>query len=129
MTKKYSPNTLYQPHGQYHQAVEVGPNESLIYSSGLIGCRADGSVIEDPTQQINQAWKNVAAFLEGCALTVDNLVRLKMHLADADLIPVSREARIRALGEPMCAAVTGVIVQLFDPALVIEIDVIASRPA
>ena len=72
---------------------------------------------------------NVAGFLEGAGMTTDNLVRLKMHLTDPDLLPLSRDARIRALGEHMHCAVTGVIVSLFDPALVIEIDVIAAAEA
>lgn len=126
MVRKFDPDTVYAPIGQYHNAVEVGPGERLVFSSGIIGMTKDGRLPDDPAAQIDQAWTNVAAFLEGNGMTSDSLVRLKMHLTDRELLPLSREARIRHLGEHMNAAVTGVIVGLFDPALYIEIDVIAA---
>jgi enamine deaminase RidA (YjgF/YER057c/UK114 family) len=126
MPRKFSPDTIYPPLGQYHNAVEVGPGERLVFSAGIVGYTRDGDLPADPETQIRQAWKNVAAFLEGCGMTADNLVRLKMHLTDRDLLSVSKAARVAALGEPMRCAVTGVVVGLFDPDLVIEIDVVAA---
>ena len=126
MIRKFNPDTIYPPIGQYHNAVEVGPGERLVFSSGIIGMTLDGTLPDDAAEQIDLAWKNVAGFLDGVGMTTDNLVRLKMHLVDRDLLPLSRDARIRHLGEHMHCAVTGVIVDLFDPALVIEIDVCAS---
>ena len=129
MVRKFDPEQIYAPTGLYYNAVEVGPAERLVFSSGIIGMTKDGTLLEDPAEQIDQAWRNVAGFLEGAGLTTDNLVRLKMHLTDRDHLPLSREARIRNLGEHMHCAVTGVVVALFDPALVIEIDVSAAAPA
>lgn len=126
MVRKFDPETIYAPIGQYHNAVEVGPGERLVFSSGIIGMTKDGVLPSEPAHQIDQAWQNVAAFLEGSGLSPANLVRLKMHLVDRDLLALSREARIRHLGEHMNAAVTGVIAGLFDPALLIEIDVVAA---
>jgi enamine deaminase RidA (YjgF/YER057c/UK114 family) len=126
MPRKFDPQTLYAPIGQYHNAVEVRPKERLIFSSGIIGCTPDGILIPDPEGQIEQAWANVKAFLDGCGFGPENLVRLKMHLTDRDHLPISRAARVKTLGEPMHAAVTGVIVGLFDPDLYIEIDVVAA---
>lgn len=129
MPRKFDPETLYAAHGKYHNAVEVGPGERMVFSSGIIGCLPDGSLPPTAEAQMAQAWKNVGAFLEGCGMGPANLVRLKMHLTSADMIAVSKAARIAALGEHMNAAVTGVIVELFDPDLVIEIDVVAAGPA
>lgn len=97
MVQKYDPDTIYAPIGPYHNAAEVGPNERLVFSSGIIGMTRDGVLLDDPAQQIDQAWANVAAFLEGNGMTHDNLVRMKMHLTNRDLLPISREARIRHL--------------------------------
>lgn len=129
MVRKFNPEQIYSPIGLYYNAVEVGPSERLVFSSGIIGVTRDGNLLEEPAAQIDQAWKNVVGFLEGTGMTTDNLVRLKMHLTDRNHLPLSREARVRHLGEHMHCAVTGVIVSLFDPALVIEIDVSAAAPA
>ena len=127
--RKFNPTTMYEPHGPYFNAVEVSSGDSLIYASGIIGAIADGAVLEDPEAQIAEAWRNVGRFLDGCDLSVENLVRLKIHLTDMKWYEPSRNARIAALGEHMNATVTGLIVSgLFDDSLVIEIDVIAARP-
>lgn len=126
--RKFDPETLYAAHGNYFNAVEVSAGTRLVYSSGIIGATMDGSVIRDPKEQIAQAWRNVAAWLEGCGMTTDHLVRLKMHYARADYVPLSKAARVAALGEHMNCAVSGVIVGLLDPDLVLEIDVIAAAP-
>lgn len=126
MPRKFNPDTIYEPLGRYHNAVEVGPGERLVFSAGIVGYTGDGGLPTDPAEQIFQAWRNVADFLSGCEMAPENLVRLTMHLTDRDLLTASKKARIAALGEPMHCAVTGVIVGLFDPDLVIEIDVIAA---
>ena len=124
--RKFNPKTMYEPAGQYYGAVEVEAGERLIYSSGIVGAKDDGEIIKEPEQQIDQAWKNVAAFLEGCDLTTDNLVRMKTHITKSEYIEISKRARIKHLGEHMNCAVTGIIVELFDSDLCLEIDVIAA---
>lgn len=126
MLRRFNPATLYEPQGQYPNAVEVPQGYRLVFSSGIIGLDRDGQLIRDPESQIRQAWANVAAFLAGTGLTPDNLVRLTMHLTDADLVPISKNGRIAALGEAIPCAVTGLIVGLFDPDLVVELNVIAA---
>lgn len=127
MAEKFNPAGLYEPQLLYFNAVRVSAEQETIYSSGIVGFEEDGNLPKDQALQIEQAWKNVAAFLTGCGLSANDLVRLKIHLTDRGLIPISREARIRNLGEHMNAAVTGVIVELFDPDLCIEIDIVAAR--
>ncbi|WP_286907581.1 RidA family protein [Roseovarius sp.] len=125
--KKYNPETLYSAHGQYYNAIEVPPGTTLIYSSGIIGCDTSGEVIKDAPGQIRQAWLNVKAFLDGTGCLPQDLVRLKMHLTNRANLELSKAARIDALGSHMNAAVTGIVMGLFDPELFIEIDVIAAR--
>ncbi|MEM7076573.1 MAG: RidA family protein [Pseudomonadota bacterium] len=126
--RKFDPVSLYPAHGLYFNAVEVPAGLTVVYSSGIIGAEADGRVIPEAEGQIRQAWRNVRTFLEDIGAEPRDLVRLKMHLTDRDNLALSKAARIEALGEHMNAAVTGVIVELFDPGLFVEIDVIAAVP-
>ena len=127
MVKKYDPPGLYPSAGKYYNAVETEPGEALVFSSGIVGSEMDGTIPRDVSRQIDLAWSNVRRFLDGCKLTTDNLVHLKMHLTDIRHLGPSKEARIRHLGEHMNCSVIGVIVGLFDPDLVIEIEVVAAR--
>lgn len=124
--KKFNPEGMYKPAGQYFGAVEVNSNDRLIYSSGIIGAWEDGSIVPGPQDQIDQAWRNVLAFINGCGLTTDNLVRMQMHITKHEFIEIRKRARIKHLGDHMNCAVTGLVVELFDPDLYIEIDVIAA---
>jgi enamine deaminase RidA (YjgF/YER057c/UK114 family) len=127
MPHKFNPDTIYPPLGKYFNAVEVSPGERLVFSAGIIGMTPSGELPEDPKKQIGQAWQNVAAFLKGAGMTRANLVKLTMLLTRREHIEISRDARIKALGQPQDCAVTELIVQVFDPALYIEIDVYAAR--
>ena len=127
MPKKYNPPTIYAPVGTYNNAVEVGPDETLVVSAGIVGVTKEGKLVEDPTEQMELAWKNVMAWLEGVGMTRENLVKLTMYLSSPDHIVGCREARARVLGDRMDCAATGIIAQLFDPAMVIEIDVYAAK--
>lgn len=128
MVRKFDPDTIYRPFGRYYNAVEVEPGEALVISAGIVGARADGSMPCEPAEQIALAWQNVAAWLRGCGLTRDDLVKLTMYLTDHEHVVVSKAARIAALGEPQDCAVTGLIVGLFEPEIYIEIDAYAVKP-
>lgn len=124
--RKFNPATLYEPQGNYFNAVEVPERCKMVFSSGIVGIGQDGHLVHGVKAQIQQAWANVASFLEGCLLKPDNLVHMTMYLTDPNHVAISKAARVAALGEPMHCAVTGVIVGLFDPDLFIEIDVVAA---
>lgn len=99
---KFAPETFYPAYGLYHNAVGVLAGTSLVFSSSIIG--ADTAAPED-------------------------LVPLMVHLTNRGNLGLSKTACIEALGPHMKSAVPGVIADLFDPALFIEIDVVAARTA
>ena len=50
MVRKFDPEQIYSPIGQYYNAVEVGPGERLVFSSGIIGMTKEGLLLEDPAE-------------------------------------------------------------------------------
>ena len=48
MTKKYNPDTIYSPIAPYFNAVEVGPDETLVFSAGIVGITKEGHLVKDP---------------------------------------------------------------------------------
>jgi enamine deaminase RidA (YjgF/YER057c/UK114 family) len=128
MPRAFNPPGLYAPE-TYANAVEVGPGERLVVSSGIVGMTEDGVVPDDPKAQVDLAWANVAAWLDGCGLSADDLVKLTTHFARAEIVALSRDARIRTFGPHFGCAVTALIVPLIDDSLVIEIDILAAAPS
>jgi len=121
-----NPDGLYAPES-YWNAVEVSASTGLVFSSGIVGMTADGTLPSDPREQVDLAWDNLAAFLSAENLTSQNLVRLQMYYVSRAVVDLSRDARIRVLGDHMGCAVTGIICDLMDEALVLEIDLVAAR--
>lgn len=126
MLKRFNPTGLYQPE-TYWNAVEVSDSTQLVLSSGIIGLRRDGSLPGNMVEQVNQAWDNVAAFLNGIDRASDDIVALKMYYASRNVVDPSREARVRLYGEQMPSVVTGIIVELMDPNCFLEIDLIVAK--
>ena len=96
-------------------------------TAGIVGITPDGKLLEDPVEQMEQAWQNVSALLEEAGLTRENLVKLTTYVTMTEYIAANREARDKGLGGPMDCAAIGIVAELFDPKLVVEIDVIAAR--
>jgi enamine deaminase RidA (YjgF/YER057c/UK114 family) len=127
MVKKYNPDTVYPPVAAYYQAVEVPENARWLVSAGQVGMTPDGALVEDPDGQIAQAWRNIAAIVAAAGMTPDDLVKLTIYMVGAEHIVASRNHREAALGDAMCAATLILVAGLADPAMVIEIDVMAAK--
>ncbi len=127
MLKKYNPDTVYAPVAAYYQAVEVPAGARWLVSAGQVGITPDGTLVEDADGQIAQAWRNVAAIIAAADMTPDDLVKLTIYMVGAEHIVASRGHRESALGGAMCAATLILVAGLADPAMIIEIDVVAAK--
>ena len=54
-----NPSDVHQPLGSYSHQMEVSGNERLLVISGQVGMREDGSVPDDPFEQIDLAFENI----------------------------------------------------------------------
>ena len=126
MFTKYNPDTVYAPVAAYYQAVEVPDRARWLVTAGQVGITPDGDLVEDADGQIAQAWRNVAAMLAAARMTPDDLVKLTIYMVGAEHIVASRGHRESALGGAICAATLILVAGLADPAMIIEIDVMAA---
>ena len=127
MLKKYNPDTVYAPVAAYYQAVEVPAGARWLVSAGQVGITPDGTLVEDADGQIAQAWRNVAAIIAAADMTPDDLVKLTIYMVGAEHIVASRGHRESALGGAMCASTLILVAGLADPAMIIEIDIVAAK--
>lgn len=127
MLKRHNPATVHPPAGKYSHGVEVS-NARFLYVSGQVGAKPDGTTAPGDEAQCDQAWANVKAVLAAAGMGVADIVKLNAYITRADLIPVYRAARDRALGTVAPPASTLVVVAaLANPAWVVEIECIAAK--
>lgn len=109
----------------YAQAVEVTGAQRLLFISGQIPESADGALPEGFAAQCRQAWANVEAQLRAAGMTLDNLVKATVFLADRADGMANREVRRAVLGDRR-VAMTVVVAGIFDSKWLVEIEAIAA---
>ena len=73
-------HTLYEQHG-YSAAIK---SEDLLFVSGQVGSREDGSPEPDFEKQVEQAFKNLAATLAAAGCTFDDIVDVTTFHTDPE---------------------------------------------
>lgn len=110
--------------GPYSQAVDCGP---FVFASGQIPIDpATGNIPEGITEQTRQSLSNVKAILEAAGLTMDNVVKTTVFLADMNDFAAMNAVYAEAFSAPFPAR-SAVAVRTFPKNVLVEIEVIAAK--
>jgi enamine deaminase RidA (YjgF/YER057c/UK114 family) len=74
------PATMPVPLGAYNHSIEVSAPQRWLVMAGQVGQNLDGSVPEDPIEQLTLALENVRLNLEAAGMEVADLVKLTWYL-------------------------------------------------
>ena len=122
-----NPETIHKPVGGYSHQIELTGDERLLILSGQIGMRQDGSVPEDPIEQIELALENIFRNLEAAGMEVKNLVKLTYYLVgEIDTTKRRELVAAKLQGHQPCSTLV-YVARLASPDLKVEIDAWASR--
>lgn len=110
--------------GPYSQAVDCGP---FVFASGQIPIDpATGNIPEGITEQTRQSLSNVKAILEVAGLTMDNVVKTTVFLADMNDFAAMNAVYAEAFSAPFPAR-SAVAVRTLPKNVLVEIEVIAAK--
>ncbi len=110
--------------GPYSQAIDTG---SMLFASGQIPINpADGTIPEGITAQTKQSLANVKAILDAAGLSVDNVVKTTVFLADMGDFSAMNEVYAEVFTAPFPAR-SAVAVKTLPKNVLVEIEVIAVR--
>jgi 2-iminobutanoate/2-iminopropanoate deaminase len=122
-----NPATVHPPLAAYSHQVEIrGPARTLVLS-GQVGTRPDGSVPENPIDQLKVAMDNVIHNLQSANMRVDDLVKLTFYVVGEMDSYARREVLSSILGHHAPCSTLVYVAALASPALRVEIDAWASR--
>ncbi len=118
------PHALYKEHG-YSPAILSG---DLLFVSGMVGAREDGTPEPDLERQVQLAFENLLGVLEAAGCTFDDVVDVTMFLVDPEAsMSLMIEAMRKAFPREPFANVTAVGVNWLA-GFQFEIKVIARVP-
>lgn len=110
--------------GPYSQAIDTG---AFVYASGQIPINpADGSIPHGIKAQTQQAIANVTAILNEVGLTLDNVVKTTVYLADMGDFQAMNEVYGESFTAPYPAR-SAVAVRELPKKVLVEIEVLAAR--
>ena len=110
--------------GPYSQAMSIG---DLLFISGQIPVNpADGSIPEGIEAQTAQSIANIKAILAEAGLSIDNVVKTTVFLADMSLFGPMNEVYAQNFTAPFPAR-SAVAVKELPKQVLVEIETIASK--
>ncbi|WLB58225.1 RidA family protein [Bradyrhizobium sp. 521_C7_N1_3] len=122
----HNPATVHPPAGGYSMGLELSQHRRLLFISGQVPEKTDGTVPEGFEAQCEQAWRNVIAVLAAAGLGVGNLVKVTTFLTDRTQVVTNRTIRRAVLGDHQ-PALTVVVVETVESKWLLEIEAIAAE--
>jgi len=126
MKKFRNPQDIHEPVGSYSHQIEIS-DERLLVISGQVGMRQDGTIPDDPFEQIDLAFENIFCNLRAANMDVKDIIKITYYLVGEIDTAKRREVVLSKLqGHQPCSTLL-YVAALASPAFRIEIDAWASR--
>lgn len=121
------PQSVHNPGAAYSHSAVVAAGSELVFLSGQVGLRPDGSASTSVGEQAVQVFANISALLAAYGLGASALVKLTTFLVAGQDIKSVRAARSAFLGAHRPTSTLVCVSQLADPAWHVEVEAIAVR--
>jgi len=120
-----NPQDVHAPVGAYIHQIEI-QNERILVISGQVGMRQDGSIPEDPIEQLDIAFENIIHNLHAAHMTVKDLIKVNYYLVGESDMARRREVVLSKLdGHQLCSTLV-FVAGLANPKFRVEIEAWAS---
>lgn len=128
--RQLSPTSIAPPFARYAHGVEVPSGWRVARTSGQLGLTADGTVPDDPYDQAQICFTNIAAILSEAGMGATDVMHLAAYVTDRAHMAGYMQARDEFLANATCLPTsTLLIVSGFTrPEFKVEIEVIAAAP-
>ena len=117
--------SVAQPIGPYSLGVRTG---NLVFVSGTVGWRPDGSIAADIKEQCHQMYKNVQQVLHAAGSSLSHVVTTTTYLVNASDYRALNEVRAQYFTTDAPASAVVVVKELVRPDLLVEIEAVAEIP-
>lgn len=128
MTKFLNPPDVHTPVGAYSHTAVVPSGTNLLFVSGQVGVRPDGSIPASLAEQAEQVFQNLRGCLAAHGAGMESVVKLTTYLVSGQDIQAMREIRLKHFGAHRPASTAVFIPQLVNPALLLEVEAVAVMP-
>jgi 2-iminobutanoate/2-iminopropanoate deaminase len=134
MIRRWSPARVAPPVGQYSHLAAVPGDHELVFVSGQVGLREDGTLAgPDAESQTRQAFANIGALLDALGAGPEHVVKLLTFVSGTEHLAGSRTAREEIFaswypGGDWPAHSLMVVAALARPDLTVEVEAVVAAP-
>jgi 2-iminobutanoate/2-iminopropanoate deaminase len=122
-----NPQDIHEPVGSYVHQIEVKGDERTLVISGQVGMKADGTVPDDPYEQLGIAFDNIVRNLHAANMEVKDIIKINWYLVGEFDTAKRREIILSKLqGHKPCSTLV-YVAALAAPIYRVEIEAWASR--
>ncbi len=126
MLRKFNPAGSI-PSPAHSHGVEATSPQRIVYVSGQVGVKPDGSVPEGVGPQTTAAIANLNRVLADAGMGAEDIAKMTIYLTDDADLPGFMQAGGPELPSPPPATTLLIVKALASPALKIEIEAVAVR--
>jgi 2-iminobutanoate/2-iminopropanoate deaminase len=127
MKESRNPETIHAPVGRYVHQIEVSGESRMLFLSGQVGMRPDGSVPEDPVEQFTICLENILGNMAAAGFEPTDLVKLTTYVVGSMDAAGRRAALDRLLGSHVSTSTLVYVAALAAPEYKVEVDAWAVR--
>jgi enamine deaminase RidA (YjgF/YER057c/UK114 family) len=121
------PRDVHAPAGPYSHTAVVQSGSELVFVSGQVAMRPDGSIPESFAEQVEVTLENLRACLDAHGLGLDAVVKLGVFVVPGQDFQLLRAARERYFGAHRPTSTSVYVPQLASPKFLIEVEAIAAK--
>ena len=119
-----------KPGGHFAQAIAVEATGRLVFISGMVAQRPDGTIagVGDIEAQTRQVCENVKAAVEAAGGTLANVCRVDVYVRNMEHFETIHKVRREYFTAPAPASTMVEVCKMTSPEYLIEINAIAVLP-
>lgn len=124
--RRVNPDGMFKP-STYAMAVEVTNPQKMLFISGQVGMRADGSLAEGVRAQAEVAADNLKRVLADADMDVSNVAKYTVFLTTGASFEEFIAGAFSMMPQPPTAITLVYVAALTHPAMQVEIEAIAVK--
>ena len=107
--------------------MEVPPNARILFCNGQVGARLDGTVPEDPLEQIAVIFERIRIILAASNMTFEDVVKFTVYVTDKSILDDYFSVHRRLMGDHNPPATLLVVKTFPRPGVEVEIETVAAK--
>jgi enamine deaminase RidA (YjgF/YER057c/UK114 family) len=122
LNDRICPHSSNAAHG-----TEIPPNARILFCNGQVGARLDGTVPEDPREQLEVIFERIQTILAASNMTFDDVVKFTVYVTDKSILDDYFRVRGRFMGDHNPPATLLVVKEFPRSGVEVEIEAIVAK--